>query len=38
MVVPSVLEEELVTLFPEGVEKLSVPSGKSYLRMTNCPK
>ena len=38
MVVPSVTEEELPGLFPEGVEKHAVPSGKEYLRTTPCPK
>ena len=38
MVVPSVKNEELEQLFPAGVEKHAVPSGKEYLRMTPCPK
>ncbi len=38
MVVPSVKEEELAELFPEGVKKHLVPSGKDYLRCTPCPK
>ncbi|XP_029639939.1 peroxiredoxin-6 [Octopus sinensis] len=38
MVVPSVREDEEAKLFPSGVEKISVPSEKCYLRMTACPK
>ena len=38
MVVPSVKEEDLAELFPAGVEKHSVPSGKNYIRMTPCPR
>ncbi|XP_014789068.1 peroxiredoxin-6 [Octopus bimaculoides] len=38
MVVPSVREDEEAKLFPTGVEKISVPSKKCYLRMTACPK
>lgn len=38
MVVPSVKDEELAQLFPDGVEKHPVPSGKDYLRTTTCPQ
>ncbi|XP_023222336.1 peroxiredoxin-6-like [Centruroides sculpturatus] len=37
MVVPSVKEEELPKLFPQGVENFPVPSGKSYIRLTKVP-
>ena len=37
MVVPSGKDEELAELFPAGVEHLTVPSGKGYLRTTPCP-
>ncbi|CAM6000675.1 unnamed protein product [Sphagnum balticum] len=38
MVVPSVKDADLATLFPAGVEIKSVPSGKTYLRMTPQPQ
>ncbi|XP_014203955.1 peroxiredoxin-6-like [Copidosoma floridanum] len=34
MVVPSVKDEELDELFPGGVDKVSMPSGKVYVRTT----
>ena len=40
MVVPSLSQTDAEELFAKtgGVETLSVPSGKGYLRMTNDPK
>jgi 1-Cys peroxiredoxin 6 len=38
IVQPSVKQEELSTLFPKGVETVSVPSGKQYLRVTPQPE
>ncbi|KAG1654498.1 Peroxiredoxin-6 [Nymphon striatum] len=38
MVIPSVKEEDLPKLFPKGVKVKSVPSGKSYLRITPQPE
>ncbi|XP_001653657.3 peroxiredoxin-6 [Aedes aegypti] len=35
MVQPSVKEDELPELFPNGVTKVELPSGKGYLRKTN---
>ncbi|KAK2713557.1 peroxiredoxin-6-like [Artemia franciscana] len=37
MVVPSVPDEELPKMFPQGVEIIDVPSKKSYLRMVENP-
>lgn len=37
MVIPSVKQEELQTLYPKGVETVEMPSGKSYIRKTPCP-
>ncbi|CRL07210.1 CLUMA_CG020193, isoform A [Clunio marinus] len=37
MILPTVKEEEIHSLFPEGVEMLEVPSGKKYIRITPCP-
>jgi hypothetical protein len=37
MVVPSVKDVDLATLFPAGVDVKSVPSGKTYLRITPQP-
>lgn len=34
MVIPSVLDEEAKALFPKGVTKKELPSGKGYLRFT----
>jgi len=34
MVIPPVKDEELSTIFPKGVRKEEVPSGKSYMRFT----
>ncbi|OQR78265.1 peroxiredoxin-6-like [Tropilaelaps mercedesae] len=34
MVLPSVTEEEIPKLFPTGVRKIDVPSGKDYMRTT----
>lgn len=38
MVIPSVSDEEAKTIFPKGVSKVDVPSGKGYLRMTPDPR
>lgn len=38
MVVPSVKEEELAALFPQGVTSHVVPSGKGYMRTTAQPE
>lgn len=37
MVVPSVKVEEQAALFPAGVETVTLPSGKGYLRFTSDP-
>lgn len=37
MVQPTVKEEELQQLFPKGVSRVELPSGKSYLRTTPQP-
>jgi len=34
MVIPPVKDEELATIFPKGVRKEQVPSGKNYMRFT----
>jgi len=34
MVIPPVKDEELATVFPNGVRKEAVPSGKNYMRFT----
>ncbi|PSN36030.1 Peroxiredoxin-6 [Blattella germanica] len=34
MILPTVKDEELPKLFPKGVEKISMPSGKAYVRTT----
>ncbi|XP_062121399.1 LOW QUALITY PROTEIN: peroxiredoxin-6 [Drosophila sulfurigaster albostrigata] len=38
MVLPTVKAEDVAKLFPEGVQTIEVPSGKSYLRITAQPK
>ncbi|XP_050097222.1 peroxiredoxin-6 [Anopheles aquasalis] len=38
MVLPTVKDEQLSELFPAGVTSVSLPSGKGYLRRTECPK
>ncbi|XP_059059843.1 peroxiredoxin-6-like [Achroia grisella] len=38
MVLPTVPEEQLPKVFPQGVKVVSLPSGKNYLRKTSCPK
>lgn len=38
MVLPTVKNEELSTLYPAGVHAIEVPSGKNYIRSTPCPK
>jgi len=37
MVIPSVKEEDEARLFPKGVTRLNLPSGKGYLRLTPQP-
>lgn len=34
MIVPSVKEEDIPDLFPNGIERISMPSGKTYVRTT----
>nr|ACP44068.1 1-cys peroxiredoxin [Bombus ignitus]ACP44069.1 1-cys peroxiredoxin [Bombus ignitus] len=34
MILPTVKDEELIELFPKGVDKVSMPSGKVYVRTT----
>lgn len=34
MILPTVKEEDLPKLFPEGVDRVSMPSGKVYVRTT----
>jgi peroxidase len=34
MILPHVKDEELPKLFPKGVDKVSMPSGKVYVRTT----
>lgn len=34
MVIPPVKDEDLATIFPKGVRKETVPSGKNYMRFT----
>ena len=34
MIVPTIKDEDLPTLFPKGVDKVSMPSGKVYVRTT----
>ena len=34
MILPSVKDEDLPKLFPKGVEKVSMPSGVTYVRTT----
>lgn len=38
MVLPTVPEDQVAKTFPQGVTVVPVPSGKSYLRKTPCPK
>uniref|UniRef100_A0A182M6M9 1-Cys peroxiredoxin n=1 Tax=Anopheles culicifacies TaxID=139723 RepID=A0A182M6M9_9DIPT len=38
MVQPSVPEDQLEALFPAGVNSVALPSGKKYLRKTECPE
>lgn len=37
MVLPYIKEEALPDMFPKGVVKTKVPSGKPYIRITPCP-
>ena len=37
IVQPGVKQEDLAALFPKGVKTVSVPSGKSYIRVTPQP-
>jgi len=34
MILPTVKEEDLPQLFPRGVDRVSMPSGKVYVRTT----
>ncbi|KAF9413170.1 hypothetical protein HW555_008524, partial [Spodoptera exigua] len=38
MVLPTVPEDQISKVFPQGVTVVPVPSGKCYLRKTKCPK
>lgn len=38
MVLPTVPEDQLSKVFPQGVTVVPLPSGKKYLRKTACPK
>lgn len=38
MVLPTVKDEEIPSLYPQGVEVVVMPSGKNYIRKTGCPK
>lgn len=38
MITPNVKPDEAVELFPQGFETVSVPSGKSYIRLTSQPQ
>lgn len=35
MVLPTIKDDQLSTLFPQGVESVPLPSGRPYLRRTN---
>lgn len=37
MVLPTVPEDQITKVFPQGVTQVAVPSGKKYLRKTSCP-
>lgn len=37
MVLPTIKDEDCDALFPKGVKKLDVPSGKGYIRKTPYP-
>lgn len=37
MVLPTVKAEDVPKLFPDGIETIELPSGKSYLRITPQP-
>uniref|UniRef100_A0A2A4J269 1-Cys peroxiredoxin n=1 Tax=Heliothis virescens TaxID=7102 RepID=A0A2A4J269_HELVI len=38
MVLPTVPEDQIPKVFPNGVVAVPLPSGKNYLRKTKCPK
>ena len=38
MILPSIGEEEAVKLFPKGIERIEMPSGKHYMRYTPHPE
>ncbi|XP_026314158.1 peroxiredoxin-6 [Hyposmocoma kahamanoa] len=38
MVLPTVPDDKLTSVFPQGVTVVPLPSGKKYLRKTACPK
>lgn len=37
MVLPTVKDDDIPHLFPKGVQRTEVPSGKSYIRLTPYP-
>lgn len=38
MVLPTVKDEDIPVLYPQGVEVVAMPSGKNYIRKVSCPK
>ncbi|XP_050360912.1 peroxiredoxin-6 [Nymphalis io] len=38
MVLPTVPEDQVAEMFPQGITVVRLPSGKNYLRKTPCPK
>lgn len=38
MVLPSITQDQIAKVFPQGVKEFAMPSGKKYLRTTACPK
>jgi peroxiredoxin 6 len=38
MVLPQIKDEDIPALYPKGVEKVKMPSGKNYIRKTPCPE
>ncbi|CAG9781796.1 unnamed protein product [Diatraea saccharalis] len=38
MVLPTIPEDQLIKVYPQGVNIIPLPSGKNYLRKTSCPK
>lgn len=37
MVLPTIKEADVPALFPNGISKVAVPSGKEYIRITSQP-